>query len=129
MMGEVRFKWQGFSLLHEMHLKEIINIFAMQDSLFRETTMLGGFVQAGCFPHYAFPLIPRKLELAGRYAIVDPNLAENNVEQQEVSGIMTYFLNGHSNIVNLQISQLTIAPDNASSRSAQRFWVQWDMSF
>src|SRR5690606_3121310 len=41
MMGEIRFKWHGFSLLHEMHAKEIIDTLAPQNSLFKETTMLG----------------------------------------------------------------------------------------
>src|SRR5690606_35772929 len=91
MIGEIRFQWQGFSLLHEMHAKEIVDKLAPQSSPFKETTMLGGFIQAGYFPHYLFPIIPKKLEVAGRYAAVDPNLASGNIEQQEASGVITYF--------------------------------------
>ena len=129
MMGEVRFKWQGFSFLSEMHLKEIIDNLAVQVDPFRETTMVGGFAQAGYFPHHVIASVPEKLEVAGRYAFVDPKLAINNIEQQEVSGVMTYFFNGHSNKVNFQVSHLTLDPDNASGSAVQRYWVQWDISF
>lgn len=129
LMGEIRLKWQGFSLSHEMHWKEIKDKLAAQDSSFKETTMLGGLVQVGYFPHHVIPLIPMNLEFAGRYAFVDPNLAENNIQQQEISGVMTYFLNGHSSKVSFQVSHLTLDPNNSSSRSDQRFWAQWDLSF
>ncbi len=129
MLGEVRFKWQGFSLLHEMHAKEIIDKYAPQNSLFKETTMLGGLIQAGYFPHYLLPIIPKKLEVAGRYAVVDPNLAIGNIEQQEASGVITYFFNGHNNKLNFQVSDLTLDPDFGDRRSEQRYWVQWDISF
>ncbi len=129
LMGEVRFKWQGFSLLSELHLKEIIDTFAVQDDPFKDTEMIGGFMQAGYFPHYVFPVIPKKLEFSGRYAFVDPKLAIGNIEQQEVSGVATYFINGHNNKLNFQVSHLTLDPDNAPSDSEQRYWVQWDISF
>lgn len=129
LMGEVRLKWQGFSLLSELHLKEIIDTLAAQDDPFKDTEMVGGFLQAGYFPHYVFPVIPKKLELSGRYAFVDPKLAIDNIEQQEFSGVVTYFINGHNNKVNFQVSHLTLGPDNARSDSEQRYWVQWDVSF
>lgn len=129
MMGEIRFKWQGFSLLHEMHAKEIVDKYAPQNSLFKETTMLGGLIQAGYFPHYLFPVIPKKLEIAGRYAAVDPNLAVGNIEQQEASGVISYYFNGHNNKLNFQVSDLTLDPDFGGRRSEQRYWLQWDISF
>lgn len=129
MMGEIRFKWVGFSLLHEFHVKEINDTLASADDPFQKTTMLGGFIQAGYFAHYDLPLVPENLEIAGRYGFVDPRLAENNIRQQEASGVLTYFMNGHSNKVNCQISHLTLNPDSAVSRSEQRVWVQWDLSY
>jgi phosphate-selective porin OprO/OprP len=129
MMGEVRFKWVGFSLLHELHVKEINDKFADASDPFKQTTMLGGFIQAGYFPHTDIPEIPKEVEVAGRYAVVDPKLAINNIRQYESSGVVTYFLNGHRNKINLQLSHLTLAPDNIGSRSQQRLWVQWDLSF
>ena len=129
MMGEIRFKWVGFSLLHEIHVKEINDTLALPDDPFKKTAMLGGFIQAGYFAHYDLPPIPKNLEIAGRYAFVDPRLAENNVTQQEVSGVMTYFLNGHRNKVNFQVSHLTLNPDGANGRSGQRAWLQWDLTY
>jgi hypothetical protein len=128
-MGEVRFKWQGFSLLSELHLKEIIDTLAAPNDPFKDTEMVGGFIQAGCFPHYLCSAVPKKLEFSGRYAFVDPKLAIGNIEQQEVSGVATYFVNGHNNKVNFQVSHLTLGPDNAPSESEQRYWLQWDISF
>lgn len=129
MMAEVRFKWVGFSLLHELHVKEINDRFADDSDPFKQTTMLGGFIQAGYFPHTDIPVIPKEVEIAGRYAMVDPRLAINNIRQYESSGVVTYFLNGHRNKINVQLSQLALTPDNISSRTQQRLWIQWDLSF
>lgn len=82
--------------------------------------MVGGFAQAGYFPHDVIPFVPKKLEFAGRYAFVDPKLAINNIEQQEASGVVTYFFNGHSNKVNFQVSHLNLDAENSSSSSEQR---------
>lgn len=89
MMEEVRFKWQGFSLQHELHWKEIIDTFRVQGDPARKTQLMGGLIQAGYFPHYIFPIIPRNLEFAGRYAFVDPNTRVKNDMQEEFSGVMT----------------------------------------
>ncbi|SFP52112.1 hypothetical protein SAMN05216419_100549 [Nitrosomonas cryotolerans] len=124
MMEEVRFKWLGFSLKQEMHWKEIIDTFKGPGDSMRKTNLMGGLVQAGYFPHYLFPIIPRNLEFAGRYAFVDPNVNFNGDLQQEASGVMTYFFNGHLNKVNFQVSQLTV-----QNQSDQRFWLQWDLTF
>ena len=124
MMEEVRFKWLGFSLQHEMHWKEIIDTFKVQGDSTKKTNLMGGLVQAGYFPHYIFPIIPRNLEFAGRYAFVDPNVNFNGDLQQEASGVMTYFFNGHLNKVNFQVSHLTV-----QNQSDQRFWLQWDITF
>jgi phosphate-selective porin OprO and OprP len=125
MMEEVRFKWKGFSLLHELHWKDI------RDTVNKEKTdMMGGLIQAGFFPHYFIPIIPKNLEFAGRYAFVDPNRDIDHDLQQEASGVMTYFFNGHSNKINFQISHLMIEdPITGVSESDERFWAQWDVSF
>lgn len=124
MMEEVRFKWRGFSMQHEMHWKEVVDTFKSQGDPARKTNMMGGLVQVGYFPHYLFPLIPKNLEFAGRYAFVDPNTGFKSDQQQEASGVMTYFFNGHLNKVNFQVSHLTIG-----NQSNQRYWLQWDLTF
>ncbi|MEQ1546612.1 porin [Methyloglobulus sp.] len=125
MMEEMRFKWKGFSVSHELHWKDV------DDTVNKQTTnLMGGLIQAGFFPHYIIPIVPKNLEFAGRYAFVDPNRDVDNDLQQEASGVMTYFFNGHSNKLNFQVSHLMVEdPDTGASESDQRFWVQWDVSF
>lgn len=130
MMEEVNFKWQGFSLLHEMHWKEITDTFKTKLQAGRETKLMGGFVQTGYFPHYVIPLIPLNLEFATRYGFVDPNTALANDLQQEASGVLNYFFNGHSNKLSFQLSQLILEnPMSGATESEQRYWVQWDLLF
>lgn len=124
MMEEVRFKWRGFSLQHEMHWKEVIDIFKGQGDSSRKTRLMGGLVQTGYFPHYILPSISKNVEFAGRYAFVDPNVDFKNDLQKEYSGVITYFFNGHMNKVNFQVSHLVI-----QNQSDQRFWLQWDLTF
>lgn len=130
MMEEIRFKWQGLSFQQEMHWKDVIDTFKKQDNAHRTTSLMGGYVQAGYFPHQILPIIPKSLEFAGRYAFVDPNVDIDSDLQQEASGVMTYYFNGHSNKLNFQVSHLTVSdPKLRLSKSDQRFWVQWDVSF
>ena len=130
MMEEVRFKWQGLSIQHEMHWKEVIDTLRAQGAGERETNLMGGLIQAGYFPHYLLAIIPKNLEFAGRYAFVDPKVDVNNDRQQEFSGVMTYFFNGHNNKVNFQVSHLIVEdPRQGISQSDRRFWLQWDLSF
>jgi len=130
MMEEARFKWQGLSIQHEMHWKEVVDTLVPKSNPSRDTNLMGGLVQAGYFPHYIMAIVPKNLEFAGRYAFVDPNTGIDNNMQQEFSGVMTYFFNGHSNKVNFQVSHLTVEdPVQGISQSDQRYWVQWDLSF
>ncbi|MBE0437555.1 MAG: hypothetical protein IBX56_17350, partial [Methylomicrobium sp.] len=71
MMEEVRFKWQGLSIQHEMHWKKVIDTFQAKGAGGRETNLMGGLIQAGYFPHYILAIVPKNLEFAGRYAFVD----------------------------------------------------------
>ncbi|HBA67605.1 MAG TPA: hypothetical protein DCZ48_15810, partial [Methylococcaceae bacterium] len=130
MMEEVRFKWQGLSIQHEMHWKEVIDTLRAKGAGGRETNLMGGLIQAGYFPHYLLAIIPKNLEFAGRYAFVDPNVDVDNDRQQEFSGVMTYFFNGHNNKVNFQVSHLIVEePGHGIRQSDRRFWLQWDLSF
>lgn len=127
MMEEVHFKWKGFSFLHELHSKRI------KDTLNndQETKLLGGFVQAGYFPHGLFSAIPPGIELAGRYAFVDMNTDRDNDKQTELSAVVNYFLEGHSNKLSLQLSRLTVEEPTVLNPedSENRIWAQWDFSF
>lgn len=126
MMQEVHFKWKGFSLLQELHLKNI------KDTLNNDekTKLMGGFVQAGYFPHDFIDFIPRNLEVAGRYALVDMDTQRNNDKQSEFSAVVNYFLEGHFNKLSLQLSRLSVEdPITIQKDTRNRIWAQWDFTF
>lgn len=126
MMEEVHFKWKGFSLLQELHAKKIKDTLNNDD----ETKLLGGFVQAGYFPHAVMKFIPPGIELAGRYAFVDLDTDRDNDKQTEVSGVINYFMEGHANKLSLQLSRLTVEDPILLEKDAEnRIWAQWDFSF
>lgn len=127
LMQELRFKWQGLSINHELHWKQVIDNQKTLNALGREVGMVGGLVQVGYFPHAALPFIPENFELAGRYAFVAPDVVTPNL-QQEISGVMTYFLKGHEHKLSLQVSHLSVA-ESRSIQGVQRLWMQWELSF
>ncbi len=126
MLAEVNFKWRGFSLLHELHSKKIKDT-VNNDA---ETKLLGGFVQAGYFPHRWLSAIPPEVEIAGRYAVVDMDTNRSNDKQTEFSAVVNYFLEGHFNKLSLQLSRLSVEnPVLVEKGSENRIWAQWDLSF
>lgn len=126
MMEEVHFKWKGFSFLHELHAKTIKDTLNNDD----ETKLLGGFVQAGYFPHRQLSFIPENIELAGRYAFVDMDTDRSYDKQMELSAAINYFMEGHFNKLSLQISRLSVEdPIKLQKDTENRLWAQWDFSF
>ncbi|MDO9152051.1 MAG: porin [Methylotenera sp.] len=126
MMEEVHFKWKGFSFLQELHAKRIKDTLNNDE----ETKLLGGFVQAGYFPHRQLDFIPKNLEIAGRYAFVDMDTDRDYDKQTELSAVINYFLEGHFNKLSLQLSRLSIEDPIKLEKDAEtRVWAQWDFSF
>ncbi len=124
MMEEVRFKWKGFSFQHELHWKNVIDTLKNKGDSERKTRLMGGYFQAGYF------IVPKHLEIAGRYAFVDPDLDQGSDKQQEYSGVVNYFFSGHSNKLSFQVSHLSVQdPSERIKESNQRYWLQWDLSF
>jgi len=127
MVEEFAFKWRGYSIQHEFHWKQI------KDSVEGlQTNLRGSYTQAGFFPHSLINEIPKQLELAGRYAFVDPNTSVKHVgidKREEVSAAINWFFSGHNNKVTLGISHLTIAELHAKNRNDERVQLQWDISF
>lgn len=125
MMEEINYMYRGFSFLHELHHKKIRNVQTNE-----ETKLLGGFVQAGYFPHGIFNIIPRELEIAGRYAYVDMDSDRSYDKRTELSTVVNYFFDGHSNKASIQLSRLTFEDPNDLIKLAEnRVWAQWDLSF
>ncbi|MDO8960906.1 MAG: porin [Methylophilus sp.] len=126
MMEEVHFKYKGFSLLQELHAKRIKDKLNNDE----ETKLLGGFVQAGYFPHTYMDFIPSGIELAGRYAFVDMDTDRDNDKQTEFSAVVNYFLEGHFNKLSLQFSRLSVEDAIVVKKAHEnRIWAQWDFSF
>lgn len=95
-----------------------------------DTTLLGGFVQAGFFPHEQIPLIPKNIEVAGRYAFVDMDNGRRNDKQTELSGVINYYLQGHFNKLSVQLSRLSVGdPIRVKEDTENRLWAQWELTF
>ncbi len=117
--------WQhdGASWQQEWHHKRV------RDTVAGETTRLtGGYVQAGLFPHTAWTRVPRPLEIALRYAWVDPNDARNDDRQTESSVAVNWFFRGHRNKLTADYGWLTNDLSQPGERHEQRLRLQWDVS-
>jgi phosphate-selective porin OprO and OprP len=131
MVEEFAFKWRGLSIQHEYHWKEVKNDKIPEGAPGAKTNLMGSYSQIGYFPHYLISAIPKPLEVAFRYAFVDPNVSEKNDKLQEFTTAINWFFAGHSNKLTLDGSWLTL--DQPSSvgddQHEQRIRLQWDVSF
>jgi hypothetical protein len=129
MMEEFALKWQGLSLQHEYHWKQV------KDSSFAEgapgykTNLMGSYSQIGYFPHYLITAIPKPLEVAFRYAFVDPNVSAKNDTLQEFTTAINWFFAGHKNKLTLDGTWFALAQPEGRDLQEQRIRLQWDVSF
>lgn len=123
------FKWRGFSWQQEYHHKTI-------DDTVNNTSsdLTGGYAQVGYFFHHLIPAIPKQLELAVRYAVVEePNeidiKLENRREEFTIGANWFLFGAGHNNKITADFSHLTL-DDAFANRNVNenRFRVQYDIS-
>lgn len=90
--GDVAFKYRNFSFEGAYHFRIIEPSAAYAPTRFGRESASGYYVQAGYF------LIPKHLEIAGRYSYVDrdnPTQKGQN-KQHEVTGGVSYYFVGHS---------------------------------
>jgi hypothetical protein len=118
---EFAFKYRGFSLQQEFHVKEVTN-----KSTQTKTTLLGAYAQAGYFPHYMIDVIPQPLEIAFRYAFVDPNDTNRSDVIREQTVAINWFFAGHRNKLTLDASHLSQAGERTPE---DRIRLQYDVSF
>lgn len=129
-MAELRFRWNGFSLQGEVHRKDVFDRTMSSSDPRRQTSLAGGFVQAGLLPHGWFSAIPRQLEFAMRYATIDPDDFRGNDKMKELTGVANWYLDGHENKVSLEFGRLTVEdPDLQEGGSENRIRLQWDIRF
>ena len=134
------FKYRGFAWQHENHWKRVKDGERQKD-VASQSSLFGGYFQAGYFPHYLIPVIPKPLEAAFRYAYVDSEVAGLDDFRQEFTGALNWFFAGHRNKLTVDASYLTLnrsATDRANTGcsdqrscrfSEQRVRLQWDVSF
>lgn len=125
---EFAFKYRGFSIQQEYHVKEVAD--RVENT---ENDLKGAYFQTGYFFHNLLEAIPSPLELAVRYAFVDePNRTdrafENNREEYTLAA--NWFFAGHRNKLTFDYSYLTIDDGLLNvDDSANRVRFQWDVSF
>ena len=131
MVEEFAFKWRGLSVQHEYHWKQVKDQGIGEGNPGYKTNLMGSYSQIGYFPHYLIPAIPKPLEVAFRYAFVDPNVSAKNDKRQEFTTAINWFFAGHKNKLTLDGSWLTLdQPGTAGgNQHEQRVRLQWDVSF
>ena len=98
---DVVYFYRGLSLQSEFHWKKVedrVNLTLRR--------LRGGYFQAGYFPHNLLSWIPGPLEVTGRIAFVNPDLAiSEDIRSEYTAGVNWYFL-GHRNKLNFEVSRL-----------------------
>jgi phosphate-selective porin OprO/OprP len=87
----------------------------------------GGYFQVGWFPSSRYATWPAELEVAARYALVNPDEGANSRHNQEFSLAGNWFFNGHRNKITADLSWLDIEDSGEQQRDV-RFRIQWDVS-
>ncbi len=129
MVEEFSFKYRGLSIQHEYHWKQIKDSTLAEGAPGQKTNLMGSYSQIGYFPHYLIPVVPKPLEVAFRYAFVDPNISTRNDRRQEYTTAINWFFAGHKNKLTLDGSWLTLAQPAGQNQHEQRIRFQWDVSF
>jgi hypothetical protein len=123
-VGEAALHYRGFSFQHELHGKRIFDNVAGV-----ETNLRGSYVQAGMFVHRPQPDQPQGLEVAARWAFVDPNTSAPSDRQEELTGAVNWFFRGHANKLTLDVSRISLQQPNAPDLTRGRVRLQWDVHF
>ncbi|AFM14282.1 porin [Turneriella parva] len=126
---EIRSVYKGLYFKHESHVKRVIDQSVTTNAWPRDAEMWGALVQLGYFPHAVIDWVPSELEVAGRVAWVDPNIAVSGNNQNEYTGILNWFANSHNNKISFEVSQLVLQNPAGGNSTEQRYRSQWEFSF
>ena len=85
-------------------------------------------MQFGILPHGFWPLAPKPLEFALRYAQVDSDTSRPNDLQTEWILAATWSFNGHRNKLTADYGWLSDSRLEPGLRYQQRLRLQWDFS-
>lgn len=121
---ETAFNYKGFSWSSEFHRKFVY------DNFDEEETELGGYyITAGYFPGQILQFWPEPLEIATRYAVVDPDMNVNGLKQREVGVALNWFFSGHRNKLTTELTRYTFQDNTLPQEDELRFRIQYDISF
>ncbi|GIQ61021.1 hypothetical protein Flavo103_41570 [Flavobacterium collinsii] len=121
---EAAFKYRRFSFQSEWHTKIIIDHLNGN----KEVTLKGYYGQAGYFFNDIINWWPRKLEVAGRFALYRPDNSIRNNLQNETAVTFNWFFNGHKNKLTSEVTYFTFQDKNLPLAAGWRFILQWDIS-
>ncbi|RPI12614.1 MAG: porin, partial [Lysobacterales bacterium] len=120
---ETAWQYRGWSWQQEWHRKEIVDTEAG-----RTTVLDGGYAQAGVFPHTFWAPLPKPLEVAARYAQVDPDDRRGDDLSTETSIVVNWFFDGHRNKLSADLSWLEDELAAPGQQVEERLRLQWDVS-
>ena len=123
-LQEAALHFRGFSLQQEFHWKRVTD----RDRA-RVTDLRGSYAQAGFFVYRPQPGKPRGLEVAARWAFVDPDASAASDRQHELTGALNWFFRGHANKITFDVSRLTLEQLSESDLVTHRARLQWDVHF
>ena len=120
---ETAIKYRGLSWQQELHWKEI------NDMVNSEITVLwANYIQVGYFLHYLWSTVPKPLETAIRYSVLNPDRDEWKNIQRELSVAVNWLFKGHLNKLTAEFTFFKFEKDVAEERDDTRFRLQWDIS-
>ena len=120
---ETAYQHGGFSWQQELHWKSI------DDRLSSERRrLIGGYAQAGMFFSEIYTSFPEPLELAIRFARVDPDRDLGDDTEKEYTLGANWFFKGHRNKLTLDLSRV-IRRQAPETDTSDRIRLQWDWSF
>ncbi len=119
---EFMYKYRGFSAQSETHFEHIDDRVLNQ-----QTNLRGGYYQAGYLPQAIWSAMPKGVELAYRYAFVDPNLNVAHDLLQTHTVAVNYFLEGHSNKFTFDVARIKL--NTLPGYGETRYRVQYDVHF
>ena len=123
LLFETAFKYRGFSWQQEFHIKNI------EDKIeFKETLLIGNYVQLGYFLHHSFSNIPKSLELYIRQSFYDSDYDVSGNNNNEYTMGCNWFFKGHKNKLTLEYSYLEYQEIDPVNSSGSNIRLQWDLS-
>jgi phosphate-selective porin len=123
-VAETALQYRGFSWQQELHWKQVEDT-----SSGTITDLIGGYAQAGVFLNALSTEIPEALEMAIRFAEVDPNRDRADDHVWETTLGFNWFFSGHANKITLDLSRLHDRGAEPGRQWETRLRLQWDVSF